>query len=139
MFSILMLSGGAYAIVESYWVPLLIVLVGIIAFALISLLAHLMKYIVENIYFSLGETYYENDNSSDKDFNNYIEDVADYVEDADKLNYFNLSQLKEYCRDNEIKGYSTMNKNQIINLINNNGDNTKNMTRTNKKESKYNK
>lgn len=43
--------------------------------------------------------------------------MADYVDREDKLSLFTLSQLREYCRDNNIRGYSSMRKQQIIALI----------------------
>ncbi|MCF0108200.1 MAG: Rho termination factor N-terminal domain-containing protein, partial [Bacilli bacterium] len=68
-------------------------------------------------------------------FDASIEDVADYTQDTDKLEYFTLTQLKEYCRDNKIKGYSSLTKQQIIYLIASNSSDEKTQTSTTKDKS----
>ncbi|MCM1455608.1 MAG: ATP-binding protein [Bacteroides sp.] len=46
-----------------------------------------------------------------------IGDIEDCLDSPEKLDYFNVSDLKEYCRDNGIHGYSSLNKSQLIDLI----------------------
>lgn len=125
------LAGTIWGIVSSYWVPVLIILGGIVAVVLLSLIAHLIKYIVEEISFGIGGAYvsdndddYEDDELDDEDedfdeddFDPDIEDVADYIDDGDTLMLFNISQLKEYCRENGIKYHSPVSKSDLVDLI----------------------
>lgn len=116
------LAGTIWGIVTSYWVPILIVLGGIVAFILLALIAHLIKFIVEcisdNVGFGgvLGKHYEALDEDEDY-FDHTCEDVADYIDDEEKLMLFSVEQLKEYCRENGIKGYSSLNKSNLVDLI----------------------
>ena len=112
------LASMIWGIVTSYWVPVLIVLGGIVAFVVLALLAHLIRFIIEKvggIVFHGGDIGYEDEEN--EDFDSSTENVADYVEDKDALMLFTVGQLKEYCRDNEIKGYSSLNKPALVDLI----------------------
>ncbi|MCH5161921.1 MAG: AAA family ATPase [Clostridiales bacterium] len=112
------IAGTIVGIVTSYWVPVLIVLGGIVAFVLITLLAHLIKYIVENVSFGWGPVLaYDGYEYDDGCFDASCEDVEDYVDDEGKLALFSVEQLKDYCRENGIKGYSSLNKARLIELI----------------------
>ena len=122
------LAGTIWGIVTSYWVPILIVLGGIVAFVLIALIAHLIKYIVEciidNVGFSGGiGRHYDNIGDDEDYFNPEMENVADYVDDSDTLMLFSVEQLKEYCRENGIRGYSSLNKSNLVDLIVNRNNN----------------
>lgn len=119
-FLIIPLAGSIWGIVTSYWVSVLIVLGGIVAFVLIALLAHLIRYIVEcvsdNVSFGGGR--FDNEAIAEEEyFDTSVEDIADYVDDEDKLQLFSVEQLKDYCRENGIKGYSSLNKSALVNLI----------------------
>ena len=118
---IIPLAGSIWGIVASYWVPVLIVLGGIISFILIALLAHLIKFIIEsivdNVSFGCGRFDNEYTAEDEECFDTSIEDIADYVDDENKLQLFNVEQLKDYCRENGIKGYSSLNKSGLVNLI----------------------
>lgn len=134
-------GGGIWGIVGSYWVPILIVLGGIIAFVLIALIAHLVKFIIEsiadNISFGMGGgRYYEDADESEEFFDTDVEDIADYIDDRDKLMLFKMEQLKEYCRENGIKGYSSLNKSELVDLIASNSNNENTQT-TDKKTTKH--
>ena len=136
-----LIGGGIWGIVGSYWVPILIVLGGIIAFVLIALIAHLVKFIIEsiadNISFGMGGgRYYEDADESEEFFDTDVEDIADYIDDRDKLMLFKMEQLKEYCRENGIKGYSSLNKSELVDLIASNSNNENTQT-TDKKTTKH--
>ncbi len=122
------LAGTIWGIVTSYWVPILIVLGGIIAFVLLALIAHLIKFIVEciadNVGFSGGiGRHYDNTDDDEDYFDPDIENVADYIDDSDTQMLFSVDQLKEYCRENDIRGYSSLNKSNLVNLIVNQSSN----------------
>lgn len=116
------LAGTIFGIVKSYWVPVLIVLGGLVALVLIILLAHLIQYIVEVIIEKIemcdGTKQDEcDDDSNDDVFDPDFEHVEDYVSDRDVLMLFRVEQLKEYCRENHIRGYSGRNKASLVDLI----------------------
>ena len=123
-FSLLLpLGGSLYGIITSAWVPVLIIVGGIVAVILIGLIAHLIEFIVEEADFGgFGRNKYIDDD--DREFEE-IGDIEDYLDCPEKLEYFSVSNLKEYCRNNSIRGYSSLNKSQLIDLIvNYNEDNT---------------
>ena len=110
---IVVITGFIY----STWVVLLIIIGAIIAFILVALLAHLIKHLIQ---WGVGGSYFFGDDfdiDGDEIFDNEVEDVEDYVNKEEKLELFNVKQLKEYCRDNGIKGYSSLNKHDLIALI----------------------
>lgn len=116
------LAGAIWGLVESYWVPVLIVLGGLVALVLIILLAHLIQYIIEVLIEKIemcgGPKQYECDDDSDGDgFDPDCAYVKDYVKDKDTLMLFRVEQLKEYCRKNNIRGYSGRNKASLVDLI----------------------
>lgn len=116
------LAGAIWGLVESYWVPVLIVLGGLVALVLIILLAHLIQYIIEVLIEKIemcgGPKQYECDDNSNEDvFDPDFEYVEDYVSDKDMLMLFRVEQLKEYCRENHIRGYSGLNKASLVDLI----------------------
>lgn len=123
-FSLILPVGGTiWGMATSNWVPVLIVLGGIVAFILIALLGHLIKYIVEwglpiggwGVSFGGDKrfTRQENENYFDID----VEEVSDYVNDREKLELFRVEQLKDYCRESGIRGFSSLNKAGIVDLI----------------------
>ncbi|MCM1130586.1 MAG: AAA family ATPase [Anaeroplasma bactoclasticum] len=108
-------GSGIFSMVTTNWVPVVIVVGGLVAVVLIVLLAHLIKYIVEEASFSFGGGGYGFTSNS---FEEGVDgDVSDYVDDPDSLAFFSVSELKEYCRENRIKGYSSLNKADLIDLI----------------------
>ena len=114
------IGGSIWGILTQNWVPVLIVLSGIVAFVLLALLAHLIRYIVISISDGIvfGGSSYGNQTFKDKDeFDNETESVSDYLDDKDKLTLFTAVQLKEYCRDNGLKGYSSLNKPQLVDFV----------------------
>lgn len=129
LFSLLVpFAGTIWGIVTSYWVPVLIVLGGIVAVVLLALIAHLIKFIVECISDNVGfgggrRRHYEEGDENEENFDPTCEDVADYIDDEEKLILFSVEQLKEYCRENGIKGYSSLNKSNLVNLIVNTAEN----------------
>lgn len=128
LLSLLAPFGGAlWGIISSNWVPTLIIVGGVVAFVLICLIAHLIRYIIEcasgGIYLpTRGRKSRVVDENGDY-FDTSVENVADYIDDSDKLMLFSMGQLKEYCREYGIKGYSSLNKLSLVDLIVNSGDN----------------
>lgn len=98
------------------WIPPLIIMGGILAIIIALLLIHLIKYIIESISVSGG---YDSAPAYPKDpsFNNQNEKIEDYLNDEERLYQFTISQLKEYCKDNGIKGYSSLTKDGVVELI----------------------
>lgn len=103
--------------VYSEWVVIAIIIGAVIALIVSVLIAHLIKYVIENISFARFRAENYGGHYDDDTFDNQTEDVADYIDREDKLSLFTLSQLREYCRDNNIRGYSSMRKHEIIGLI----------------------
>ena len=99
------------------WVPPLIIGGGIVALAIVVLLSHLIKFVVELIADSGNGGYAPARKTKDITFNSYDEDIEDYLNDGEALSQFTVAQLREYCRDNGFKGYSTMSKSQLVELI----------------------
>lgn len=115
------------------WVNILIILGGVVAFILLVLIAHFIKFIADEgfvgdvagdfvgdfvagtvgVVGSVIESFKKKPNGSNDDndgFDNNYEKISDYINDKDKLMLFRVEQLKEYCRDNGINGYSSINK-----------------------------
>jgi len=99
------------------WVPPLIIGGGIVALAIVVLLSHLIKFVIELIADSGTGGYVPAKKTKDITFNSYDEDIEDYLNDGEALSQFTVTQLREYCRDNGFKGYSTMSKSQLVELI----------------------
>ena len=115
-------GGAIWALATSHWVPVLIVIGAIVSFFVVALSAHLIRYLIEEMSFldfSWGRTSHFDDGEEDDDdpFDNEIESVGDYIENVDTLMLFTVEQLKEYCRDNSIPGYSRLNKERLAQLI----------------------
>lgn len=111
-----------WGIISSNWVPALIVVVGTVALILICLLAHLVKFIVEYAVFDSLIELKTNKNGNherndSKTFDLNYEKLDDCLNDEEKLSLFPISDLKQYCRDNKIKGFSNLNKQDIVKLI----------------------
>lgn len=129
-------AGTIWGIVTSYWVPVLIILGGIIAFIIVALIAHLIKFAIEFIIDTIDEKKYGNCSDADEeiedDFDPNIEEVSDYAKDSEKLMLFSVERLKEYCRKNGIKGYSSLKKASLVDLIVNYNDNETDKTKAKK-------
>lgn len=111
-----------WGLVVSYWVPILIVLGSVVVFVLVALIAHLIKFLIElfayiNAPRGGDESFYDNANSDEDYFDPDTEDISDYVDDSNTLMLFSVEQLKEYCRENSIRGYSSLNKSNLVDLI----------------------
>lgn len=121
VFSLLLPIGGSlYGIITSAWVPVLIVLGGIVAVIVVGLIAHLIKFIVEEADFGGFGGFSRNRHIEDNEEEfEEIGDIEDCLDSPEKLEYFSVSDLKEYCRNNGIRGYSSLNKSQLIDLITN--------------------
>lgn len=113
---------GVLGIISSHWVPILIVVAALLSFMMLVLIAHLIKNIVEFIMDKIsfdddGYGNYKKYLEEDDYFDNQIESVSDYIDSPEKLSFFTVQQLKEYCQENNLSGYSKLNKSGLISLI----------------------
>ena len=117
-------GGAIWGLVSSHWVPVLIVVGALVAFVLLSLIAHLIKYIIQTCRDGgFGDKISRGDlveRDSEEFFDNQIENVCNYIEDSEKLSLFTVKQLREYCANNNLIGYSKLNKSGLIDLITSN-------------------
>ncbi len=116
------LAIAIWGTISSNWVPILIVVCGFVAFAIAVLLAHLTKFIIEEASFSVDASKTDRSfnmvkNTVEEGFDPTCENVDDYINDEEKLIMFSASSLREYCRDNGIKGYSSATKRELVDLI----------------------
>lgn len=94
------------------WMPPVLIIGGIVLLVGICLLAHLIKYFVENRDFKFATTSCLKDTETGKEY--FIEDLLD---DEESLNMFSKNELIEYCQENGIKGYSNLNKAELVALV----------------------
>lgn len=118
-------GGTVWGIASSNWVPILIVAGALVTFVLLGLIAHLIKYIIEELSWSIfgaitNQGYLKEDDDNEDFFDNQTENVCDYIESQEKLSLFTVQQLREYCANNNLTGYSKLNKSDLINLITSN-------------------
>ncbi len=121
---ILLIPFGAaiWGIISSHWVPVLIVVGALVTFVLLGLIAHLIKFIIEECSWGgFGSRTSQEDldgyNDNEEFFDNQIENVCDYINEPEKLSLFTVQQLREYCQENNLRGYSKLNKFDLIKLI----------------------
>ena len=121
IFLLIPLGSTIWGIISSHWVPVLIVVGAVVAFVLLGLIAHLVKYIIEEIPFFVFSDITSKKNLEKHDvgdfFDNQMKNVGDYIENSEKLSLFTVQQLKEYCSNNNLTGYSKLNKSELIELI----------------------
>ena len=114
-------GSAVWGIISSHWVPVLILVGALISFVLLGLIAHLIKYIIgECSYASFGcraKQEYLEDEEEEQFFDNHIENICDYINQPEKLSLFTVQQLREYCQENNLRGYSKLNKSELIALI----------------------
>lgn len=122
IFLLIPLGSGAWGIISSHWVPVLIVVGAVVAFVLLVLIAHLIKFIIgECSYGGFGEGISQGEEYDEEEFfDNQIENVCNYIDDPEKLSLFTVQQLREYCAYNNLTGYSKLNKSALIDLITSN-------------------
>ena len=126
----------AYSTFRLNWVPILIVLGGIIIFATILLIAGGIKYIVD---FGDCDCFDNCDCFDDCDCfscidccgcfgasrskaDKYLDEINEIENNSnsrDALMTYNVEQLKDYCRYKEITGYSSLKKTDLVDLITN--------------------
>lgn len=96
------------------WVTPLIILGGMISIIIIALFVHLIAFTIESISYSgTGDYYQEYTNNNSSVIDNYTSEEA-------ALYQLTIPQLKEYCRNNGLTGYSSMTKDELVYLILNN-------------------
>lgn len=59
----------------------------------------------------------DDEDGEEYDFDPDMENVEDYLDDPEALSCFTKEQLRNYCRENNISGYSKLNKEALISLI----------------------
>lgn len=113
------LSTGSWS-----WVPAVIIGGGILSVIILGLLGHFVRFLIEEASFGFdfgGGTATKNVkrsiNKNEENFNPDIEDVSDYLDDEDHLLMFPASKLRDFCRENKIKGYSSLSKDDLVDLI----------------------
>ena len=116
------LGSAIWGIVSSHWVPVLIVLGALLSFILLGLIAHLIKFIIEECSYGgfddrTSRGYSNEYDENEEVFDNQIENVCDYINEPKKLCLFTVQQLREYCKKNNLSGYSKLNKSGLIDLI----------------------
>lgn len=136
------------SLIESVWnwVPFVIILGGVAAFILVCLIAHGIKNLIEDITFGSYD-YYQSPNKNNCE-------IYDCLDDEEALDSFTKSELIEFCKENDISGYSGLNKENLIthlmnisdiiranNVSNNiqNNNNISNINETKNKEQSVNK
>ncbi len=114
-------GSSIYSFITSSWVTTLIILGGTLALAILILLSHLVKYIIEEGDFDLPDfsdlfhrsTYSDEDRCEEETDD---EDISNCIDES-KLQQFTVNELREYCRENNIRGFSSLNKQELIQLI----------------------
>ena len=96
------------------WVTPLIIIGGMISIIAIALLTHLIAFIIDSFSYSSTGDYYQEYKSN----NSNVIDNCTSEEAA--LYQLTIPQLKEYCRNNGLTGYSSMTKDELVYLILNN-------------------
>ena len=100
------------------WVPIIIILGGILSIVVLTIVAvlivHLIIFIIEC---KEGTSDYDLEEPAivDKDGNEYT--IDDVLYDRDALMAFNKENLCDWCRNNNITGYSKLNKSELVSLI----------------------
>ncbi len=120
IFLLIPLGSAIWGIISSHWVPILIVVGAIISFVLLGLIAHLIKYIIEECSYGgfgvrANQEYLEED--EEEFFDNQTENICDYINQPEQLSFFTIKQLRDYCKENNLNGYSKLNKSELIDLI----------------------
>lgn len=144
IFMLLIASGGIGGFVGL--AEGMIVLCGIVLLVLLIFFAQFIKYIIVSIAeisfdcdlddcLFCGNSSYEYADrkiSGFKDmptFSDFSESISECASDKDKLMQFSVEELKAYCREKGIRGYSSAKKSEIIDMIvNNHDDNTEKST-----------
>ena len=118
---LLSLGGSVWAIISSYWVPTLIIVGMFVVFFIFCLVAHFIKYIIEVIFGNSNDVRTKEKcketNTGEYKFDNKLENVSDYIKSPEKLSLFTIQQLKNFCKMNNIIGYSNLSKSELISLI----------------------
>lgn len=119
------LGSAIWGIISSHWIPILIVVGAFISFVLLVAIAHFIKFIIEECSYSgsgcnINQTDSEEYVEDEEFFDNQIENVCDYINMPEKLSLFTVQQLREYCQKNSLRGYSKLNKSELIDLITSN-------------------
>ena len=119
----------------SYWVPILIILGGLIAFVLLSLLGHFIRWLCEELSNHIWPwechiwpwewKYLEQKNNSPKTRKKINKTLQKRNAEENEFESYTLAELKDYCRENGITGYSGLSKAELLDLINDNSKTSK--------------
>lgn len=119
LFILLIPFGGAvYGFVSNNWVPVLIILGALVVNVLLILLLHLIRYLIG----IGGRSYRGGVYKTKKSINASKMDITEKTIDDCKNNIkelllFTSAELKEYCKEKGITGYSGLTKEEIAHLI----------------------
>lgn len=118
-----------YSAITDNWICSIIVGIAIVALILIILTMHFIKFIIENATPHIRERTrkpFRKKNIKNK------KDENERTSNKDDLTSYTVKELKEYCKDNNITNYSTLNKSELIELINSSKNTNKNKPRKNR-------
>ncbi len=114
------------------WIPPLIISGGLLGLVLLCVIALGIKEAIVFGLFCRDEKYNSSEPTiKDEDGNSYT--IDDSLNDKEMLKAFSKENLIEWCRINQITGYSKLNKDDLISLIMDYGDTKTEYTNTEKK------
>lgn len=120
------ISSGSWS-----WIPLIILSGGVLSLVLVGLITFGVKYLFTDVFdfdigFSLGNSVRKNSNPTivAEDGNEYT--IDDVLDNKELLMTFNKEMLVDWCRKNELIGYSKLNKNDLVDFIMNSKNDNKN-------------
>ena len=104
------------------WVPIVIILGGILSIITLIIVAvliiYLIMYIIEQREFRRDYDSYDDSEEPkivDNDGKEYT--IDDVLDDKDSLMVFSKENLCDWCRNNNVTGYSKLNKSELVALI----------------------
>lgn len=93
------------------WIQPLIIIGGLLALVVVVMIVHLIGFIIDGVSYSGSENnYVYQGNANVSSFDSNSENEKD-------LYQFTVPELKEYCKSIGLKGYSSLSKDELIDLI----------------------
>lgn len=109
----LFLSSILVTIFILFWVQTLIILCGLLLLGLLIVIADFIKWIICEII----DNHYYSGNTLSEDTYQILSQIDECLNNKESLSLFKLEHLKVYCKENNISGYSKLNKSEVIDLI----------------------